>query len=171
MQHFGAKPDQDPTEGTWTEKFNFGIATSQGTKVLEFNARLGKLPAGGLLSALLAAERGDETKAVKAYALSISKMIDDRDGLAARWQAEPLDQREGDERPPSFRVPWGEDKGKIRPMDEESEYVRSVAHSSRRRWLSMLEDDEDAMIDFGDLQGLFEWMVAQSTGNRSAASS
>lgn len=171
MPNFGAKNSDDPGQGTWTEEFTFGVMRASGVELLKFNARLGKIPTGGLLSAMTAAERGDTAAAAKAYWLSIAKMIDDRDGIPARWTAVPLPRQEGDERPEVFRVPWGDNAGDLVPMDKADEYLRTMPHSSRRRWLSLLEDDEDAMVEMPHLQELFEWMVAQSTGNRSAASS
>jgi hypothetical protein len=168
---FGAKEHDDPTAGTWVEEFEFCVQGATGVRTLKFNARLGKIPTGGLLSAMTAAERGDAAGAAKAYQLSIAKMVDDRDGLPARWTPVPLPRQEGDDRPEVFRVPWGDAQGELRPMSESDKYLRETPHSSRRRWLSLLEDDEDAMVEFGDLQALFEWMVSTSTGNRSAASS
>lgn len=169
--HFGAKEADDPTTGTWVEPFTFGVHRSSGYAALEFNARMGKLHSGGLIGALMAAERNDASNAAQAYYMTIAKMVDDRDGIPAAWEPVPLPQSPGDQRPPSFRVPWGDRQGELRPMEEAADYLENTPHSSRRRWLHLMEKDQDAVVQFDELSKLFEWMVGQTSGNRSAASS
>jgi hypothetical protein len=140
-------------------------------KVHEFWAVLGNLHAGGLIAALMAAERKDAGKAAEAYYRTISKMVDNNDGIPANWEPVPLPQEEGDERPEVFRIPWGADKGSLVPMVNAEAYIASEVHSSRRRWLHLMEVDDDAIVEFSDLTELFEWLIAQSSEKASAASS
>lgn len=169
-KRFGAK-DSAMDVPARREKFEFGVRTANGVVVHEFYAVLGNLHAGGLIAAMSAAHRNDGAAAAEAYYRTIAKMIDNYDGLPAGWEPSALQQEEGDERPPSFRVPWGPDKGKIRAMADADTYVNSEVHSSRRRWLHLMEMDDDAIVEFSDLSELFEWLVAQSTGKASGASS
>lgn len=169
-KRFGAK-DSDVPAILRRERFEFGVRTPDGVKVHEFWAVLGTLHAGGLIAALMAAERKDAGKAAEAYYRTIAKMIDNTDGIPANWDPVPLPQEEGDERPQVFRVPWGVDKGSLVPMENADAYVDGEVHSSRRRWLELMERDDDAIVEFSDLSELFEWLVAQSTEKASAASS
>ena len=57
------------------------------------------------------------------------------------------------------------------PMEEAPEYLKSEVHSSRRRWLYLMEEDEDAIVDFEDLNKIFEWIIAEASGKASAVSS
>jgi hypothetical protein len=169
-KRFGVKDNE--AEGLMRrEKFEFGVRTPDGVKVHEFWAVLGNLHAGGLISALIAAERKDAGKAAEAYYRTISKMVDNNDGIPANWGPEPLPQEEGDERPQVVRIPWGSDKGSLVPMENAEAYIASEVHSSRRRWLHLMEVDDDAIVEFSDLSELFEWLIAQSSEKASAASS
>lgn len=167
-KRFGAKHPDDQGD-VRREKFEFGVRTPDGIKVHEFWAVLGNLHAGGLIAALMAAERKDAGKAAEAYYRTISKMIDNSDGIPANWEPWPLPQEDDDEREPVFRIPWGPDKGSLVPMVNADKYLDSEVHSSRRRWLHLMESDDDAIVEFSDLTELFEWLIAQSTEKASAA--
>lgn len=169
-KRFGVK-DNEAQGVVRREKFEFGVLTPEGVRVEEFYAVLGNLHAGGLIAALMAAERKDAGKAAEAYYRTIAKMVDNNDGIPAGWTPEPLAQAEGDERAPMFRVPWGDDKGALVPMKDADAYLESEVHSSRRRWLYLMEQDDDAVVEFSDLSEVFEWLIAQSTEKASAASS
>lgn len=169
-KRFGAKDNQTELPPR-REQFEFGVQTSSGVVVHTFWAVLGKLHAGGLIAALLAAQRQDVTAAAEAYYRTIAKMIDNNDGIPSGWEPEALSQSEGDERPASFRVPWGLHKGELLPMTEAATYLAEEAHSSRRRWFDLMEHDDEAIVEFDDLTELFEWLIAQSTEKASAASS
>lgn len=169
-KRFGAKDNE--TEGiARREPFEFGVSTSSGVVVHTFMAVLGKLHAGGLIAALLAAQRQDVTAAAEAYYRTIAKMIDNNDGIPSGWEPSPLPQDPNDDRPASFRVPWGAQKGEILPMTKAAEYLDAEVHSSRRRWFDLMEHDDEAVVEFDDLTELFEWLIAQSTEKASAASS
>lgn len=152
-------------------KFEFGVKTPNGVKPHDFWAVLGNLHAGGLIAALIAAGRNDSGAAAEAYYRTIAKMIDNNDGIPANWEPFALKQEEGDERPPSFRVPWGPNKGELLPMASAADYLGTEVHSSRRRWFYLMERDDDAVVEFEHLTALFEWLIAESTGKASAASS
>jgi hypothetical protein len=169
-KRFGVK-DSDANTVVRREKFEFGVRTPDGVRVEEFWAVLGNLHAGGLIGALMAAQRNDAGAAAEAYYRTIAKMVDNSDGIPANWEPKALDQDEDDERPAMFRVPWGPDKGSLIPMENAPAYLDSEVHSSRRRWLYLMEKDDDAVVEFSDLTELFEWLIAQSTGKASGASS
>lgn len=169
-KRFGAK-DNATDLPVRREKFEFGVRTAAGVVVHEFYAVLGNLHAGGLIAAMSAAHRNDGAAAAEAYYRTIAKMIDNYDGIPAGWEPTPLPQAEGDERGTVFRIPWGSDKGTLVPMENADAYLSSEVHSSRRRWLHLMEQDDDAVVEFSDLSELFEWLVAQSTGKASGASS
>lgn len=168
MKHFGAKPGGAQPR---RQPFSFGVLRGDEIDTHQFVALLGKLDAGGLITALRAAEESDGAKAASAYYHTIARAIDNRDGLAYNWVPEALPQDDDDTRPPSFRVPFGEKQGQLLPMDEADEYVKSEVHSSRRRWLYLMEKDDDAIVDFDDLNEIFEWLIAEASGKASAASS
>lgn len=169
-KRFGAK-DGEIENPIRREKFEFGVHTANGVVVHEFYAVLGNLHAGGLIGAMIASEKRETAKAAEAYYRTIAKMIDNTDGIPAGWEPKALPQAAGDERPPVFRVPWGADKGELVPVENADAYLESEVHSSRRRWLHLMEEDDDAVVEFKDLSEVFEWLVAQSTEKASAASS
>ena len=169
-KRFGAK-DNTTEVVLRRERFEFGVHTPDGVKVHEFWAVLGNLHAGGLIAAMVAAQRKDAGAAAEAYYRTIAKMIDNTDGIPANWEPTALPQQPGDERPAVFRVPWGADKGVMLPMENAEAYLGTEVHSSRRRWLDLMERDDDAIVEFTDLTELFEWLIAQSTEKASAASS
>lgn len=172
VKHFGAKAGDAPPRKV---PFTFGVLRGDEIDTHSFTALLSKIDAGGLITALQAIEQDDGPKAARAYYRTIARVIDNRDGIPAGWKPEPLQQPAGegviDNRPPSFRVPFGAQKGEIRPMSEADEYLKSEVHSSRRRWLYLMEDDDDALVDFNDLNELFEWIISEASGKASAASS
>lgn len=169
-KRFGVK-DNDIEGVVRREKFEFGVRTATGVKVHEFYAVLGNLHAGGLIAAMVAANRKDTAGAAEAYYRTIAKMVDNSDGIPANWEPTPISQQKDDERGPVFRVPWGVDKGSLVPMENADAYLDSEVHSSRRRWLDLMERDNDAIVEFSDLMALFEWLIAQSTEKVSAVSS
>lgn len=169
-KRFGAK-DNDAGAVVRREKFEFGVRTVEGVTVHEFWAVMGNLHAGGLIGALIAAQKNDAGKAAEAYYRTIAKMVDNNDGIPANWEPSALPQSDGDERGPVFRVPWGADKGALVPMENAGAYLKSEVHSSRRRWLHLMEVDDDAIVEFKDLSELFEWLIAQTAEKASAASS
>ena len=169
MMHFGAT--ENDTTPIRKEQFSFGVRRADGVETHTFTALLGKLDAGGLIAALIAVENDDGGKAATAYYRTIAKLVDNSDGIPARWEPKALRQEEGDERPQMFRVPWGRDKGQLMKLDDASSYLEGEVHSSRRRWLHLMEQDDDAIVEFEDLSKIFEWLVKQSSGNHSAVSS
>lgn len=168
MKHFGAKPGDQPPR---REPFSFGVLRGDEIETHHFTALLGKIDAGGLITALRAAEENDGPKAARAYYTTIARAIDNRDGIPAGWQAEPVAKAPDDNRADVFRVPFGAHKGELMPMADAEEYVKSEVHSSRRRWLHLMEVDPDAVVDFKDLNDIFEWIIQESSGKASAASS
>lgn len=169
-KHFGAKKGDAPLR---REPFTFGVLRDDEVVTHTFTALLGKVDAGGLLGALRAVEQNDGAKAAAAYYKTIARVIDNADGIPHGWKPEALPKTDGviDNRPPSFRVPYGQAKGEIWPMDRAQEYLESEVHSSRRRWLYLMEEDDDAIVDFEDLNKIFEWIIAEASGKASAASS
>jgi hypothetical protein len=168
MKHFGAKKGDAPLRSV---PFTFGVLRGDEIDVYNFTALLGKVDAGGLITALRAAESDDGGKAASAYYRTISRVIDNRDGIPYGWKPEALEKASDDDRPDVFRVPYGPHKGELMPMEEAPEYLKSEVHSSRRRWLYLMEEDEDAIVDFEDLNKIFEWIIAEASGKASAVSS
>ena len=170
MMHFGAKQGDAPLR---RESFTFGVLRGDEIVTHQFTALLGKIDAGGLITALRAVEADDGAKAASAYYRTIARVIDNSDGIPYGWKPEALPKAPGviDNRPDSFRVPYGAAKGEIWAMDKAEDYLASEVHSSRRRWLHLMEDDEDAIVDFEDLNKIFEWIIKGASGKASAASS
>lgn len=177
MKSFGRKNNVQPVRRV---PFEFYVQRGGEPERHEFQAVLA-LDAASLTHTL--AEAAIESPNVlAAYMKTVRKMIDNTDGIPAKWEpvpvrgaVEPVDLGGGmiDEtqvRPPSFRVPYGPGKGNLLPMTEASRYLKEEQHSSRRRWLDLLDDD-DVTIDFKDVSALFEYLVAEASGNRSGASS
>jgi hypothetical protein len=168
MKHFGAKSGDAPPR---REPFTFGVLRGDEIETHHFIALLGKIDAGGLITALRAAEQEDGGKALSAYFRTIARVLDNRDGIPAEWAPEVRDKPEGDERPDVFRVPYGDRRGELVPVSEAPEYLKSEVHSSRRRWIHLLEKDDDAIVSLEDLTAIFEWVIAEASGKASAASS
>lgn len=169
MKHFGAKEGEaSPFRRT---PFTFGFHRNGEVATEQFTALIGKVDAGGLMSALRSVEERDDVGAATALYRVISRVLDNSDGIPSRWEPEAVRQEEGDNRPPVFRSPYGVTKGDLIPMSEAGEYLNSEVHSSRRRWLHLMERDEDAIVDFEDINKIFEWIIQESSGKASAASS
>lgn len=56
--------------------------------------------------------------------------------------------------------------GALYPMEDAAKFLEFSAGSSRRRWLHLMNDEADLVVDAVALQGLFEWLVGLAAGGR-----
>jgi len=159
MKSFGQQ--HAPTTPVRREPFSFWFMRDDEPEEHQFRARV-VTDIGSLLVALNASRRDNTGKAVQGAALIIARMLDNKDGTPARWSPEPLDPPEdaAEDWEAKFRAP----DGNTWPMGEAEKFTRFEAGSSRRRWLYLMEEDDEVVVDAKDLMALMEWLVRMAAG-------
>lgn len=87
----------------------------------------------------------------------ISKFMDDKDGTPTNWRPVELPRKKNDaaDAPLRFRGP----DGRIHPMDKAAAFLDIKAGSSRKRWLHLMDRDEEATVDIDALAKLLEFLM------------
>ena len=160
MKSFGPRPRTTPVA---REPFEVTFMRDDEPEVHTFQARA-VTDTAGIAHTLKVAEKHPE-RALPGMLRMISKMLDNKDGTPATWVATPLPREHQeddaeDDRPIVFRGPDGE----LYPMSEAEKFLEFVAGSSRRRWLYLMEEDDEVTVDGDTLTKLFEWLVGLAAG-------
>lgn len=97
----------------------------------------------------------------------ISKFMDNADGTPANWEPVPLPRKKNEPEgaPLRFRAP----DGRIHPMDKAPDFLAHGAGSSRRRWLHLINEDEDATVELEALTKLLEFLMELAGKGRGRA--
>jgi hypothetical protein len=162
----GTKKDKAPRESV-----TFGYMRDDEFETIELQAVL-SLDAAGMRRTLLASRR-ESADVLDALFSAVAKMLDNTDGVPHGWRPKPV-RRSGaasTEDVESFRVPSGENKGDIVPMTEVAKYLKPEAGSSRARWNYLINEDEGAVVDSGDITKLFEQLISATANRPTVASS
>jgi len=150
-----------PSTPVHREQFSFWFMRDDEPEEHVFQARV-VTDIGGLLAALKAAKTDNTGKAVQAAAMIISRMLDNKDGTPARWEpvltSRPDDATEDWQ--PQFQGPDGNHHG----VDQLEKFTRFEAGSSRRRWLYLIEEDDEVVVQGEDLMTVMEWLVKLAAG-------
>lgn len=120
---------------------------------------------GGDIAAIAHAAKHDPESQATMLIDLIGKLVDNRDGdVKAKWEYQPIKQKAGDDRPPVFRGPDGE----LYPVAESGEWLPLWADpanwTSRRRWLHLMKEDDEAIVQTDDLVGIAEWAIGLASG-------
>lgn len=171
----GTKKDKAPRESV-----TFGYMRDDEFETIELQAVM-SLDAAGMRRTLLASKR-ESADVLDALFSAVAKMLDNTDGVPHGWKPKLVRRTRGgavvegvdaaqEQDEDSFRVPYGERKGQIVPMSEVARYLRPEAGSSRARWNYLINEDEGAVVDAGDVTKLFEQLVAVAANRPTVASS
>ncbi len=61
-----------------------------------------------------------------------------------------------------FRAPYGPEKGQLLRWHRSEEFLKFESGSSRRRWLYLIEQDDELIVDAEDVAKAFEWMIEEA---------
>lgn len=136
---------------------------------------------GGDIAGIMHSMKNDPSSSVQRLIRLLSKVMDNKDGeVPAQWKPVLLTEEdsprgrpgpptpEGDpesasvSRPPSYRGPDGE----IYPFSDEAqlaEWNDQKLWTSRRRWVYLMEEDDDAVVELEDIQAIAEWVIGLAT--------
>lgn len=108
-----------------------------------------------------------DAKALLAMISLISKFMDDSDGTGATWVPVELKPRASDtpDSPKRFRGP----DGRPHPWDKAESFLDLAKGSSRRRWLHLMNEDEDASVEIDDLTQLLQFLMELAGKGRGRA--
>lgn len=115
-----------------------------------------RLSGGDIAGVMHALEHKPEQSISRLIRL-LSKAMDNKDGLVkASWSPEEVDGGG------KFRGPDGElyemgDKEALARFEDKSSWT------SRRRWNHLLLEDDEAVVEFKDLQEIAEWLIGETT--------
>lgn len=143
------------------ESFKLGYTDGEGDpQVFEGNI-VARSDGAGFIR-LMKALAGDGSQLGGELSGLLTKMMDDKDGtVKAKWAAaelappSDLDEDERAEWEPSYRGP----DGQIYPFSDTETLNRWSDQSlwtTRRRWVELMEHDEDALVEMQDLMKLAE---------------
>jgi hypothetical protein len=166
MRSFGPK-NRAPAPAP-REPFEFTVLRDEDPETHTFNA-VARTDAGALSWTLGHTDKHPE-RALSGMIRMISKMLDNKDGTPAQWRPTPLPRRNDpldvdteaspDESVSKFRGP----DGKLYPLDQADQFTAHQFGSSRRRFLELMENDDDVIVDAADLGALFEYLVGLAAG-------
>lgn len=130
-----------------------------------FEGQLVVRMSGGDLARITSLAKNEDQESVSATVRLLGKMMDDKDGaVPLRWepkQLDPpadLDDDERDEWEPTYRGP----DGVLYPFSDDvamAKWDDRANWTTRRRWVDLMEKDEDAVVELEDLMALAEWAV------------
>lgn len=144
-----------------------------------------KVTAGELTTAV-AAQAGRTGEALSGVLRMIRRNLCNTDGVPAQWSVQeipvstapvatptsddwPAEGGELEAHEPGFRGP----DGRIYLMsdaDAIAKFTDPLAGSSRRRWMHLLDEDEDAEVQADDLVEIAEWMIGLAANHPSEPS-
>jgi hypothetical protein len=160
MKSFGSHTPKPPVR----EPFQLKYLSEDGEPRV-FDGQVAAVANGAALTSVMHSLRTDNDDAVDRIMNLLLRQMDDKDGLVSvKWQpielAKPvdLDDDELAEFEPSYRGPDGEiypfsDAEKLDSWKDPSRW------STRRRWLHLMREDDDAVIDVDDLIKVLEWAI------------
>lgn len=166
MRSFGPKGQTlPPAERV---PFEFTVLRDEEPETHEFRAKV-IIDASGLAHMFHANQESPERSLVGLFRI-IARLIDNKDGVPAQWEPTPLplpkEVKEAEEAQLKFRGPDGE----IYPMAEAVQFTAFEAGSSRRRWLHLMEKDDEVYVREGDLLELFKYLVTLAGKDRTPKS-
>lgn len=139
------------------EPFDFTILRDDEPETHSFQARKVSDMAT-LMMTLTNTDRHPE-RAMGGLMLMIAKMLYNKDGVPARWEPETLPAPEGEpDAELKMRDPLTGELIAANP-DNVARLTKFEAGSSRRRWLYLMEQDDEAVVQQDDLMELFRWLV------------
>lgn len=163
MKSFG--PKNRAVKPAPRESFEFTMLRDGDPETHTFNA-VCQTDAAALAFMLGSVEKHPERSMIGLFRM-IAKMLDNKDGTPAKWEPTPLPppaleipDDEGDLEPIEHETKFRGPDGALYTMDHAARFTDLDAGSSRRRWLQLMEDDDEVIVDAEDLVKLFEWLIS-----------
>ena len=116
---------------------------------------------------MLQRTKGGDADAFSGLVTLIGKYMDDKDGTGAKWKPVELAPKKTDsaDAPRRFRGP----DGKIYPWDKAEAFLEVPSGSSRRRWLYLMNEDDEAAVEEDTLVKLLEFLMELAGKDRTLA--
>lgn len=149
------------------EPFTFPFLRDEEVEEHTFLARA-SLDLPTLLAAMAQTDAHPERSMASLLRL-IPKMLDNRDGTPAQWRPEVLPSPEAGhdaDEELKFRAP----DGTILPFDRAAEFTAFAAGSSRRRWLHLINEDDEIETNVDDLMELYKFLISLAGKGRTPKS-
>lgn len=170
MKVFGNKSTaKEPTREPFELKYIDGE-----DEVQSFTGKLAVRSDGAELTNMLVLVSKGDPALIGSMTRMLAKQMDNRDGLVkASWKLEALpkpvdlDPDEEAEWEPHYRGP----DGGIYPLSDEATLAKWQDHANwttKRRWLHLLNDNEDAIVSLDDLMEVAEYVIELATGRPTA---
>jgi hypothetical protein len=134
------------------KKFELETMSDDGsTRVHAF--QLVPLVPAGHVTALMDALEDEPEKSFGLMAKLMSRLLDNTDGVPARWTFTP------DEKGRTFIGPDNEPH----PIGDAPQFIEQSAGSSRRRWNWLMNpDNEDEAVHLADMVDIAKWVVSEA---------
>lgn len=120
---------------------------------------------GSDLATLLRQVKLNSEESVPTIVRMLTKVMDDKDGLvSSRWSPTPLpipedwDPESDGDWEPAFRGP----DGTIYALSDEptlAKFNDPANWTTRRRWIELMEKDDDAVVELDELMAIMEWQI------------
>lgn len=160
MKTFGTHKSAPPVR----EPFELQYLSEDGDP-RTFTGQVAAKSNGLQLTAIAHSIRTEDEGALDRIMNMLLKQMDDKDNLVSvKWEPieldkpTDLDEDELAEYEPAYRGPDGE----IYPFSDEEQMAFWKDHgnwSTRRRWLHLMREDDDAVIKVEDLMAVLEWAI------------
>lgn len=188
MKSFGAPKSNTPPARR--EPFEFTFMRDEEPETHVFQARAVTDMAG--LSNLLTSARRDPEQALPGILAMIAKLLDNKDGTPAKWEAKMVTPPRLDrvdimtDDDPERMLPVAEyveqlddaqvrkfrgPDGALHPFEEADRFLVFEAGSSRRRWLYLMNEDDELNVEAQPIIELFEWMAGLAANRPTRPSS
>lgn len=151
--------------------FTFAYLRDDEVEEQEFRV-IQKSPDMGTLNRLAGLADQDEATMMSKLPVitrALAKMLDNSDGVKAGWKPTPLPAKDDDEesQAPRFRGPDGE----IYEWEYAESFLAVDQGSSRRRFLHLMLEDDEAEVDSSDINQLTKFVMETASGRPTPASS
>lgn len=145
------------------QEFELETFTEDGTNTHRF--RLIPIIPAGHVTAIMDALDHEAEKTFGLIAKLMARVLDNRDGVSAAWEGvEFADPAEGDDSydPDDIRMFFTGPDNEVYAADDgyRAEFEAFDAGSSRRRWLSLMDpDNQTDAVHLGDMVDIAKWVV------------
>lgn len=157
MKRFGGR------EAPKQEQFELITITPDGDQKVYTFQLTPVLPAGNVVAIMDALKNAPEESA-GAIATLLKRVLDDRDGVPAKWSVDDLPEVPPKTKPEDV-VYTGPDGNTYTMADDAAvdKFLDPANGSSRRRWIELMDPDNEEGVQLHDLIDIAEWVMSLST--------
>jgi hypothetical protein len=148
VKHFASSKDPEPAPEV---AFSVEFVRDGVSETHEFNARprLGFADTVGMVRS-----QSDESEILPVLDRMLRRVLVNDDGTPARWKPE----FDGGK----FIAP----DGNLHPSKDLAKYVAFEAGSSRRRWVELMDRDDEVEVEIEQIVGVFEYLTSEAADAR-----